>query len=390
MSHLVKTTMLLFICASSCVRASAEQKPIAVAVTGQGTTYWDARQDCIRQALQQTLPQLVVADRRIENDKVVRDSVLSTMNGFVDSFQVINQSTVNSQTVIRAEVGISVSGIENFVLTSGKGSAQFDGSTLLGNLSRDDLARKSRSEIIERTFDGFPSRAFDVKVKRIAPDPNERGVVTATIEMQVNKQFLKNLKNVLKVTGRPGDKTNSHHDVDTFCFDRNLDELSSTVGGNCTAVEVEFAQLKQQFLTSDSHVNFLVWFSDSSAPPIFLPSSKLVWFQSNPVPREAGPGSPPFYSLAIVSGGRNGLETSGKFGIAEIVSTFAVRIPKEEIPDGAKEIYFMPLFCDRDGGVLLQLFEPGVSPSSEEFKRYVGDVVHDGNSGRSPDNSLTK
>jgi len=185
--------------------ACSAATPIApVIVTGEGSSYWDAREDCVRQALQQSLPQLVIAGRHIEDDRVVRDSVLSTMNGFVESFRVLEQSETKGSVRLKAEVEISQTDIENFVLASGKGSARISSSSLLGEIGRDDLARTSRSEILKHLFEGFPTKAFDVWVKKVEVDPINRGQIVATVEVQVNKKFVNNLKNGLRVIGRPG------------------------------------------------------------------------------------------------------------------------------------------------------------------------------------------
>src|ERR1017187_6391827 len=133
---ITRSVLLLTLLCSLASSATTRIDPVVV--TGEGSSYWDAREDCVRQALQQSLPQLVIADRRIEDDRVVRDSVLSTMNGFVESFWVLEQSETNGLFRLKAEVQISASDIENFVLASGRGSARINTNSLLGDITRDD------------------------------------------------------------------------------------------------------------------------------------------------------------------------------------------------------------------------------------------------------------
>src|SRR5437773_2623277 len=64
--------------------ASADR---AVSVTGSGPTIDESKTDAIRQALQQTLKQLLVVDRAISGDRILRDKVMSTMNGYIESYK---------------------------------------------------------------------------------------------------------------------------------------------------------------------------------------------------------------------------------------------------------------------------------------------------------------
>jgi hypothetical protein len=66
--------------------ASAQSPNVTVFVTGSGPSIDDAKTDAIRQALQLTMRQLVIVDRVISGDTVVRDRVMSTMNGYIEQF----------------------------------------------------------------------------------------------------------------------------------------------------------------------------------------------------------------------------------------------------------------------------------------------------------------
>ena len=364
------------------VAVFAEQKPLPVVVTGQGQSYWEAREDCVRQALQQSLSQLVIADRRIEDDKIVRDSILSTMNGFVESFKVVNQSTDGSHVQIKAEVQISTSGIENFVLTSGKGSAKIDGNNLLANINRDDLVRISNSNILKRLFDGFPSRAFDVKVAKVSIDPQNRGVILVTVQVQANRQFIKNLKSGLIAISRPigsnyidSDDTNPSPNFVTFCFDSNIGDTKANFSSDCRVVSIDSTTLYQSIQPPDPmfyniDIPFLIWFSGANPPThCFVITSQCL------LPTDAS-GIRPNTSL-----GEQFTFTSDrrKTYISEAVHTFVIGIPKEYIIEGSKEIHALPVFVgpESNSPALLNLFEPGLPLHSAEFENFEREILRD-------------
>lgn len=82
------------------------------------------------------------------------------MNGFVESFRILEQSAPNGHVQIKAEVQISTSGIENFVLSGGKGSARIDTRGVCSHLEalKRILWGLSRSTIFLRISHGtFPT-----------------------------------------------------------------------------------------------------------------------------------------------------------------------------------------------------------------------------------------
>jgi hypothetical protein len=355
----------------------AAKKTSSATVTGEGDSYWDARQDCIRQALQQAVAQLVVADRRIENDKLVKDSILSTMNGFVDSFEVIKQTSERGRVQLVAQVTVSVSGIENFVLSSGKGSAKFDSNAVLGNLQKDDLMRVSNSEIVTRLFEGFPSRAFDVQVKKIAPDPQNRGIVLVTIDIRANKQFIRNLRSGLRVIGHLGRYNYQAPDLLEVCFDSSESDLGNYVP-YCITVDVDVDLLHQQMFGKGGFIPFALWFSPAAAEP-FVEGATYLRLLPYPIPKQSGYMEMPGYIGTVVFESRSfmGQLRGGSIHITEATRTFVIRIPRSTIPDGTKEIHALPLFSDANnqGRVLLDLFRPGISIESPEFKQFVRSAI---------------
>jgi hypothetical protein len=62
--------------------AKAETPSIEVSVTGTGPTYEEAKADTVKKALQLALKQLVIVDRIVSENEVVRDRVLSTSSSF--------------------------------------------------------------------------------------------------------------------------------------------------------------------------------------------------------------------------------------------------------------------------------------------------------------------
>jgi hypothetical protein len=148
---------------------------VQVRVTGRGESEWSARNDAIRQALQQAMSQLVIADRVVSDDKVLRDTVMSTMNGFVERFEPIRTYKEGSEIVTEANVAVSNTRMENFLAGSTGASASLRGSDLSANLQGELASRAARAQVLWRLFAGYPGKAIEIKIEKIglsAQDPH--------------------------------------------------------------------------------------------------------------------------------------------------------------------------------------------------------------------------
>jgi type IV secretory pathway TrbF-like protein len=85
---------------------TAQDKDKTVRVLGHGVNVSEARQDAIRQALQETMKQLVVVDRAVSADAIIRDKVLSTMNGYVEHFSEIKIVKEDGNVTVEADVTV--------------------------------------------------------------------------------------------------------------------------------------------------------------------------------------------------------------------------------------------------------------------------------------------
>lgn len=175
-----------------------------ITVVGHGGTLWEARNDAIRQALQQAMRQLVVADRTIENDSVLRDRVMSTMNGYVDNFETIKITGTGGEVAVEARISLSASRIENFLASPGKASS-VQGNLLAANLQAETLARTARAQIFWRLLSPYPTNAFDIDVRRVDIDQQRPGFLKVEYVYSTDRQFLQSLRGGIKALSKgPG------------------------------------------------------------------------------------------------------------------------------------------------------------------------------------------
>lgn len=190
-----------FLCLSTALAQDPRQDDVTVEVTGSGASPLDARMDAIRQALQQALPQIVFADREISNDKLIRDQVLSSVNGHAKSAKLLEQKVANGFIQARYLVTISAQEIENFLnfrnRNEGSISADIDGEGLYGEVQREKEAREFREAYIRRAIAPFPSQVIQAKVIGIRPG-DDLDNMDLTIEYQFDQKWISAFKDALK------------------------------------------------------------------------------------------------------------------------------------------------------------------------------------------------
>jgi hypothetical protein len=172
---------------------------------GSGETLFEAKQDAIRQALQASLEQLIVVDRAISDTKVIRDKVISTMNGYVEKFVLLDVQQNNAGFRIRADIGVSESLIQNFVGTTTGSDSTFDGGALFAEQNRreaqesiEQLRLQTNGLILDRLFRGYPTDVLNVSLDGIGLDDREPSVLNFDFVISYNQSFINALTSTLE------------------------------------------------------------------------------------------------------------------------------------------------------------------------------------------------
>jgi hypothetical protein len=191
---------------------SAQLANKVVKVTGYGDSINEARSDAVRQALQETMQQLIVVDRAIKDDKLVRDKIMSTMNGYIESFKELSVNKEGQQIALTAEIIVSPSRIENFIGTNIGGGSNIAGAALFADSQREIAQRKARGEIFDRLFRGFPSEVTEVRLLKISPSPDLQFYIV-DIELSFTKPWLDALRSGLKALATGSNKRKSDDEL---------------------------------------------------------------------------------------------------------------------------------------------------------------------------------
>lgn len=190
---------IVLLCSSESF-ASA-QTDTSVRVIGRGETTYEARQDAIRQALQQAVEQLVISQQVVSNDRLVLDKISSTMNGFVSEFTPVRTWVENGEMLIEADVVISQSRIENFIgLTKGS-RVSISSENILAAAQAERLARTARSEIAIALLQDFPASVIEASPVSLSMNANDPDYVDMKATVRWSTQFLRSVEQGMNALG---------------------------------------------------------------------------------------------------------------------------------------------------------------------------------------------
>ena len=162
--------------------SNEKNRESAITYTGVGANLDDAKTSAIRSALSIQIPQYVIADRKVVNSELERDVTISTMSGYITSFEIIDQyKDANGFVVVTALIDVSEKKIRNYasrfeVISANQVSDRFDGE----NIANQILAAKRKKEAEEArktqqysTARKLAERLFAIK----KVFPNQKGFV---------------------------------------------------------------------------------------------------------------------------------------------------------------------------------------------------------------------
>jgi len=201
---------------------SAAGPPVSeqrVEVRAEGIDFATARNEAVRQAVQRVLPQVVTADRQIQNDRIVLDQVQSSLNGHVRHIEVLDTGPTLTGVWVRLTVTVSPQAVANYLDPAAPKGAQFSGQTLSGEQGREAQAREFREQHVRHLLQGFPAHALQAWVRSIRPTDRTQGGLLLELNYQLKPAFLQQLQQGLEdIACDP--RQPSQCARTTLCFDR--------------------------------------------------------------------------------------------------------------------------------------------------------------------------
>ena len=131
--------LTLFVLLNFSLVFSQNDKTVTLTVSAQGQTLSEAKQNALRDAIEQAFGTFISSNTEILNDELVKDEIVSVSNGNIQNYKVISEVELpNGGYATTLKATVSVTKLTSFVESKGVG-VEFKGSLFGANLRQQKL-----------------------------------------------------------------------------------------------------------------------------------------------------------------------------------------------------------------------------------------------------------
>lgn len=198
--HLIALSALLIL-SPTVSHAEEPEKTEKVVATGYGVNADKAKENAIRNAVEQVIGTYVTSDTIVKNSQLVKDEILSFSGGYVKETRVISQKQDNDGlSVVQIEATVVSTKLKRKLESLNVATKQVDGGSLFGESFSKINAQKSGSEVFAKILSKYPQAAYKIDVGRPEIKSTDQNKNTAKVAIPLTVRwddaFIDELKDV--------------------------------------------------------------------------------------------------------------------------------------------------------------------------------------------------
>ena len=151
-------------------KTGGDRETVDVPVVGVGYSEEDAKRNGLRQAVEQTVGTLLISDKEVNGDKLMKEFIGDYSAGYVDHYTVVDTTQENGQYRVRMTVTVASSKIAQRMLSTSQDSARL---SIENNLANNIDQRNQGDLILSDVLESYPSKAYTVEAKPLQIKVNE-------------------------------------------------------------------------------------------------------------------------------------------------------------------------------------------------------------------------
>jgi len=233
---------------------SQEDKTVTLTVSAQGETISEAKQNALRDAIEQAFGAFISSNTEILNDELIKDEIVSVSNGNIQDYEVIYEAQMPSgANAVSIRATVSVNKLSAFVESKGV-EVEFKGGLLAVNVKQQILNEKNEVKTIEnimRVSEEILDKSYDFELVRGEPKlagNNSSWEIPLRVDVKFNKninQFNSYLHNSLKGLSMSEDEIKRYKQLGKKTYKiiiGNTEDIG--IGGTIRSDEFELYQKK--------------------------------------------------------------------------------------------------------------------------------------------------
>ena len=166
----------LFLCVFTYAKAG-DNKTVTLITSGQGKTQDEAKQNALRNAIEQAFGAFISSHTEVVSDNLVKDEIISVSNGNIQKYEVISESLLPNNmgynTTLKSVV--SISKLTSFCESKGM-KIEIQGSLFAFNVIQKELSASNEKKAIEELVlmaKNIAPKMFDYTITANEPIKNE-------------------------------------------------------------------------------------------------------------------------------------------------------------------------------------------------------------------------
>ena len=195
--------ILVIILIVPCIMYAQDEKTVTITTIGSGATPEVAKQNALRNAIEQAFGTFISSNTEILNDELIKDEIVSVANGNIQNYEVISETEIPDigyATTIKATV--SVSKLTSFVESKGM-EVEIQGGLFAENIKLKQLYEQNEYIAIENllvVIDQILAVSFDYSIDLSEPKlvidyyNYNNGVEIWKIDAKVSVRFNENIE----------------------------------------------------------------------------------------------------------------------------------------------------------------------------------------------------
>jgi hypothetical protein len=173
----------------------------ALQVSGEGSTFEEAKQNAFRTAIEFAVGSVVVSERESDNYKLVRNEILVYSAGYITDYKIISSVKSGNQVRVIVDVQVSSNKLSDRILGVGKEPKNFDADKHSNQYQTYLQGKNNSDRLLNQVLNDYPKKAFTVTqgVHQFKVDQYRNGIVEIPLEFKWNYNYIVSLKEALKI-----------------------------------------------------------------------------------------------------------------------------------------------------------------------------------------------
>ena len=157
-----------------------------VQVEGHGSSEAEAKQDAFDSAITQIVGQVIVSDREVQRDQLVKDFIGGYSAGYVEDFKILETRRDHDGITVKMSVSVASSKIAQRMLSRGYQVTLVNGPQLQAQLESQLAQRERGDQLLSNVLSSYPYNAFVIKADRTELVIGARRQVTINVPYEIS------------------------------------------------------------------------------------------------------------------------------------------------------------------------------------------------------------